>query len=1107
MKKLNLLKWGFLCLFCALTTMVGATTYTCWFGSDYTVNGDGINDYDEDDDTSAFFVFTRKYSSGKYTTNTSSESDWGYVTYNNVEYQNGFKMEGDSKIAFTTTEEMVLTLIFGAGTKNYHEVAFESKGLSTTEVATAVYGDDGETVLYYELTKTLEEGEHAIYIGTGYKEDSETETESQQSAIFYISITSADEYGNGSSTGTATTAKWDWQNDLPSGIVANTNYEGNNNTNEGVAYVESTVAGLYMYVNVTKGKLNAASRTSNQDCQMNEGAILRIPVLSESDVITVTARSSYNYTIGGEAATGKTQTYSPSSTDLDNGYVEIVGTSGGSYLYSISIVYAASDDLDEIDEDFIRPSVSLVSPTQEDLDETPLANDTEIKVNITNLPDDPVVYFMLYDSDGDEVSGGPCTAEGEDGEYTYTWDYYFWEEQSLSNQTYTGKIMVYSGTNDSENLIYPTHTIFTTVGLLPTSDVTLDNIEPSTEADEDTGKATLTQNTITLTFSDKVTITNAYVNSYDTSGSTPSKTTVNLTPSDEAEANTIWTFTIDDETMETLQNAETGLTMIVSAQDESSVALYDGKNNYFTISYDSIAYTPTGGTVNGYDEVELTYSPDGTSEIYGGLVIKATYNYSADDYEGSVYLNANYGDGIRVIGSDNQEVEDVTIDSTTGDSDNECLITIDGLSAGTYNIIIDSQDGDNGEAFYVEVGDDYTKVAVNKADTLTYTITDELSLERASTDFTGLTPGNLSDCGEISVQTNDCGNLYVTLTITDDQDADNPLTYEMTCSSYDGFYAFDTDDLDGDDDITMYSDHNYTFTVNAYSKEGDANAIKTITLYTIAGATENITYSSVTVSISPDPTDDDLVLTTSDNTFTLTFSDAVTIDAESSFVQLGIMNKSYFTDDDIVAGDNNTWTITVPSDVMETIANNGADLNMAIKVTDSESNPLDNGYEDGYLHYTYSVEFVPTWTFNPADGETITSLKTITISCEDGIEFEDDDDLAITITKDGSAIDVEITCEDNSYYDATSSTITLGTEQTEAGTYVVTIPAGCYLVGEYYMECPETTLTYYVSSTDGINGITLKAGADDRFYNLNGQRVTAPRNGVYILNGKKVLIK
>ena len=46
-------------------------------------------------------------------------------------------------------------------------------------------------------------------------------------------------------------------------------------------------------------------------------------------------------------------------------------------------------------------------------------------------------------------------------------------------------------------------------------------------------------------------------------------------------------------------------------------------------------------------------------------------------------------------------------------------------------------------------------------------------------------------------------------------------------------------------------------------------------------------------------------------------------------------------------------------------------------------------------------------------------------------------------------------------------------------------------------------------TTTGIEDITIDSEnkGNDTFYNLNGQRVSNPQRGIYIHNGKKVIIK
>ena len=57
---------------------------------------------------------------------------------------------------------------------------------------------------------------------------------------------------------------------------------------------------------------------------------------------------------------------------------------------------------------------------------------------------------------------------------------------------------------------------------------------------------------------------------------------------------------------------------------------------------------------------------------------------------------------------------------------------------------------------------------------------------------------------------------------------------------------------------------------------------------------------------------------------------------------------------------------------------------------------------------------------------------------------------------------------------------------------------------EYYPADSESTVT--VSTDTGINGITVDPSSV-KIYDLQGRKVNKPTQGVYIVNGKKVVIK
>ena len=75
-----------------------------------------------------------------------------------------------------------------------------------------------------------------------------------------------------------------------------------------------------------------------------------------------------------------------------------------------------------------------------------------------------------------------------------------------------------------------------------------------------------------------------------------------------------------------------------------------------------------------------------------------------------------------------------------------------------------------------------------------------------------------------------------------------------------------------------------------------------------------------------------------------------------------------------------------------------------------------------------------------------------------------------------------------------------------AGFYVW---AGDALIeGRVYLDAPAGARSFisFDAETSTVNSI-VENKADNKFYNLNGQRVAAPQKGLYIVNGKKVIIK
>ena len=123
------------------------------------------------------------------------------------------------------------------------------------------------------------------------------------------------------------TATWDFKS-MAAGAV---HYERNAGT------VASDVEGVVLTVDATKGKLN--SRGS--DAQFNAGTIIRIPVKSTRDHVSVISYPGYHkYTVGGTAADADSVWHKATTQEVANGYVEVVGTDA-SYLYKIQTTFVS----------------------------------------------------------------------------------------------------------------------------------------------------------------------------------------------------------------------------------------------------------------------------------------------------------------------------------------------------------------------------------------------------------------------------------------------------------------------------------------------------------------------------------------------------------------------------------------------------------------------------------------------------------------------------------------------------------------------------------------------------------------------------------------------
>ncbi len=436
MRKFNLLKWGFMSLFCVLATIAGAQTTITWPLNDCPAKGsENLDTYSPAVEISPSTGIAASITLGSnltwyrnqtYGTGTDSEynSQWADVTFAEVTFVNEqgseetsaddatnaikFLITPESGYTFTPTKVSLDAMDDGTNNPKIY-IKWVNSDASSKELQTETApnrphssADDSQSDKYsefsYEITDgTASDSECGLYINVYNSYN----TKAVGFANVVISGTVKDSEGNVVGDVTYSTALWDWKNKQPSGIE-NTNIQIN------TGYVQSTEEDIKMYVDATyyvddsnHAKFDAADRTDNGDCQINENTIIRIPVLSTSDVVTVTANGIYySYTIGETTASSTEEIYNVTDNDVAQGYVEIVAT-GTTYLYSISVEYASDDDFSTINYEKIEAGSTVTfdvtaEPNHSSEDEA-IEEFSAITVTIDGTEDVAIVSDKLDD--------------------------------------------------------------------------------------------------------------------------------------------------------------------------------------------------------------------------------------------------------------------------------------------------------------------------------------------------------------------------------------------------------------------------------------------------------------------------------------------------------------------------------------------------------------------------------------------------------------------------------------------------------------------------------------------------------------------------------------
>ena len=212
------------------------------------------------------------------------------------------------------------------------------------------------------------------------------------------------------------TATWDFQNRIPA-TLSDVALEGN------MGEVASDVEGVSLYVDATNGKFNAKDRDA--DVQVNEGTVIRVPVKSARDIVSVTPSPNYgNFTIGGEAGAQEGATeHKATSAEVEAGYVDIVAT-GSCYLWKISVTFVSNIQARELYSTDFTEWANLEASAEETVAHTASTKYSHESLSFTvyntNVAPDPNTIGIDWNKFDKDLVGGTLQAEKNGGSYIVT---------------------------------------------------------------------------------------------------------------------------------------------------------------------------------------------------------------------------------------------------------------------------------------------------------------------------------------------------------------------------------------------------------------------------------------------------------------------------------------------------------------------------------------------------------------------------------------------------------------------------------------------------------------------------------------------------------------
>ena len=265
---------------------------------------------------------------------------------------------------------------------------------------------------------------------------------------------------------------------------------------------------------------------------------------------------------------------------------------------------------------------------------------------------------------------------------------------------------------------------------------------------------------------------------------------------------------------------------------------------------------------------------------------------------------------------------------------------------------------------------------------------------------------------------------------------------------------------------------------------------------------------------------------------TLTFdNDIQAVDYGTIHTQLTGFRGYMMTEDDYVI-DGNKLTINVP----EAFLVDQSQMQIRMNVVDVKGMYVTYAFDPDYenedaiiLEYTAPVkaDLYKMVSSDPAEGA-VEKLDVINVAFEDAYGsvaggFDPSKEVVVlnaageVVAKAAMEVVFEV-ADEYGWAPATNVVkFTLDTPVTETGIYTFVIPAGTVYNEMFYPESedfgvewgalynPEISITYTIGDVTGINGVTVNGKSE--IYSIDGRKVTNPTKGIYVVNGKKVVVK